>query len=63
MGPVEFEKVIYECKNEEGKKCFVCLPDEYLNMKIIGFMSTNLVEKIEDNEQWWYHKRPNIIEL
>jgi len=32
MGPVEFERVIYECKNEEGKKSFVFLLYQHLKI-------------------------------
>ena len=46
MGPVEFERRIYEYKTEDGKKAFKYLLDEYLNMETIGHMSANLVEKV-----------------
>jgi hypothetical protein len=65
MGPVEFERVIYEYKNEEGKKSFIYLLDEYLKMKTIGFMSTNLVGKmVENTSNVSYRKAAeNITEL
>jgi len=65
MGPVEFARVIYECKNEEGKKSFVYLLDEYLKMETIGFMSTNLVEKMVENASNVSYRKAaqNITEL
>ncbi|SHJ88079.1 Uncharacterised protein family (UPF0236) [Anaerobranca californiensis DSM 14826] len=65
MGPVEFERVVYEYKDEEGKKKFVYLLDEYLNMETIGFMSTNLVEKILENASNVSYRKAaeNITEL
>ncbi len=49
MGPVEFKRVVYEHTDENGKKQFVYLLDEYLKLETIGFMSTNLVEKVIEN--------------
>lgn len=48
MGEVEYKRRIYEYKTEEGKKAYIYLLDEYLNMETIGHISTNLVEKIVD---------------
>lgn len=44
MGPVEFERVIYESKNEEGKKSFVYLLDEYLKMRIFHNSKIKIVD-------------------
>lgn len=49
MGTVEIDRRIYEHVNEEGKKQFIYLLDEYLNMETIGHMSPNIVEKIIEN--------------
>lgn len=65
MGPVEFSRIIYEYKDENGKKCYVYLLDEYLKMETIGFMSVNLLEKIiESVSNVSYRKAAeNITEL
>jgi hypothetical protein len=49
MGPVEFKRVVYEHTDENGEMKFVYLLDEYLKLETIGFMSTNLVEKVIEN--------------
>lgn len=49
MGPVEFKRVVYEHTDENGNNEFIYLLDEYLNLETIGFMSTNLVEKVIGN--------------
>jgi hypothetical protein len=49
MGPVELKRAIYETPNEDGKKTYVYLLDEYLNLETIGKMSSNLVEKTIEN--------------
>ncbi|WP_434576999.1 ISLre2 family transposase [Thermoanaerobacterium thermosaccharolyticum] len=65
MDPVEFSRIIYEYKDENGKKCYVYLLDEYLKMETIGFMSVNLLEKIiESVSNVSYRKAAeNITEL
>jgi hypothetical protein len=45
MGTVEFKRAVYETVDEDGKKKYIYLLDEYLNFETIGKMSTNLVEK------------------
>jgi hypothetical protein len=65
MGPVEFKRVIYEYKNEEGKKNFVFLLDQHLKMETIGFMSANLIEKMVENARNVSYRKAaeNITEL
>ena len=46
MGPVEYERRIYEYQTEDGLKAFKYLLDDYLNMETVGHMSANLVEKV-----------------
>lgn len=46
MGTVEYDRRIYESINDEGKKQYVYLLDEYLNNETIGHVSSNLSEKI-----------------
>lgn len=46
MGVIEYERRIYECYDEDGKKQYKYLLDEYLNNETIGHVSTNLAEKI-----------------
>ncbi len=48
MGPVEFERRIYEYQTEDGNRAFKYLLDEYLKMDTVGHMSANLVEKVID---------------
>lgn len=49
MGTVEFGRAIYETINENGKKKYIYLLDEYLKFETIGKMSTNLIEKVVQN--------------
>jgi len=49
LGPVEFKRAIYEHKNEEGQKGYICLLDKHLKLETIGLMSPNLVEKTIEN--------------
>lgn len=54
MGPVEYERRIYEYQTEDGNRAFKYLLDEYLNMDTVGHMSANLVEKVIESA----HKQP-----
>lgn len=49
MGPVEIDRRVYKHVDEDGKKSYRYLLDEYLNMETIGHMSANLVEKMIEN--------------
>jgi hypothetical protein len=46
MGTIEYSRRIYECHNENGKKQYIYLLDQYLNNETVGHVSTNLAEKI-----------------
>lgn len=46
MGEIKYSRRIYECYNDEGKKEYIYLLDQYLKSDTIGHVSTNLVEKI-----------------
>lgn len=46
MGEVEYNRNVYQTKDEAGRKAWVYLLDQELQMDKIGFFSTNLVEKI-----------------
>lgn len=35
MGPVDYKRVVYEHTDDNGKKQFVCLLDEYLKLETI----------------------------
>ncbi len=45
-GEVEYQRNVYESKNDEGKSIWVYLLDQALDMDKIGMISTNLAEKI-----------------
>lgn len=36
MGEVEFERAVYETRNEKGEKAYVCLLDEIKNLRPLG---------------------------
>ena len=46
MGVIDYKRRIYEYYNEEGKKEYVHLLDQYLKNETVGHVSTNLAEKI-----------------
>ena len=46
MGLVSYKRAIYEYKDDNGNKKFICLLDSILSVATIGKMSANLVEKI-----------------
>ena len=46
MGEVEYSRNVYETKDEAGRKAWVYLLDQEMQMDKIGFFSTNLAEKI-----------------
>jgi len=46
MGEVEYNRAIYECKNEDGSKRYVYLLEEAMGIEGSGFMSGLLSEKI-----------------
>jgi hypothetical protein len=48
MGEVEYERVIYACKTDDGKTYHVRLLDELLGFDKVGFISELLCEKIVD---------------
>ena len=50
MGTIEYSRRIYECHNENGKKQYIYLLDQYLNNETVGHVSTNLAEKIVEPE-------------
>ena len=62
MGEVEYSRNVYETKDESGRKAWVYLLDQEMQMDKIGFFSTNLAEKIAnvvaDNS---YHTAAEII--
>lgn len=45
-GEVSYSRRVYETKTKEGKKAYVYLLDEAMQMEKIGLFSTNLAEKI-----------------
>lgn len=45
-GPVEYQRRVYRTMLEDGKKAYVYLLDEAMQMDKIGLISTNLAEKI-----------------
>jgi hypothetical protein len=45
-GEVTYQRTIYQMMNQEGKKVFVYLLDETLQLEKIGLISTNLAEKL-----------------
>ena len=49
MGEVEFERTVYETKNEEGEKACVYLLDKAMKLETFGKVSTNLAFKIAEN--------------
>ncbi|MGI6584661.1 MAG: ISLre2 family transposase [Lutisporaceae bacterium] len=65
MGEVEFSRVIYESKDDEGRKSFIYLLDELLGFDTIGLISTNLAEKIVENASITSYRNAadNITEL
>lgn len=46
MGVIDYERRVYEHHNDDGKKQYVYLLDQYLNNETVGHVSTNLAEKI-----------------
>ena len=48
MGEVEYERAIYEYKDENGKKSYVYLLEETLGFNTIGFVSDILAERIAE---------------
>lgn len=46
MGVIEYGRRIYECYNDDNKKEYIYLLDQYLGNETIGHVSTNLAEKI-----------------
>lgn len=47
-GDVTYSRHVYKTVNEDGRREYIYLLDEYLNMDKIGLISTNLAEKIAD---------------
>jgi hypothetical protein len=46
MGEVEFERTVYEYRNDDGKSCNIYLLDKELGLDTVGFVSECLAEKI-----------------
>ncbi len=49
MGEVEYSRAVYEITDGSSERKFVYLLDEYMGFDNIGFVSSNLAEKIADN--------------
>ena len=49
MGEVEFERIVYETINDDGKKAYVYLLDESIGLETFGKVSTNLAFKIAEH--------------
>lgn len=49
MGEVEYYRAVYAVTDESAERKFVYLIDEYMGFDNIGFVSSNLAEKIADN--------------
>lgn len=63
MGTVEYERRIYETKDENGKKQYIYLLDQYLKNETIGHVSTNLAEKmVERVLEESYRKTAQAVE-
>ena len=65
MGEVEYERRVYETKDEDGKNIYVYLLDKFLNKDTIGYVSSNLVEKMVENvlEQSYRKTAENIASI
>ena len=48
MGEVEYSRAVYEVLDDNPERKFVYLLDEYMGFDNIGFVSSNLVEKIAE---------------
>lgn len=48
MGEVEYSRAVYEITDEGAERKFVYLLDEYMGFDNIGFISSNLAEKIAE---------------
>ena len=63
MGVIEYGRRIYECYNDDNKKEYIYLLDQYLNNETIGHVSTNLAEKIiERSLEESYRKTAGAVE-
>ena len=49
MGEVEYSRAVYEVMDGSSERKFVYLLDEYMGFDCVGFVSSNLAEKIADN--------------
>lgn len=49
MGEVEYSRAVYEVMDGSTERKFVYLLDEYMGFDCVGFVSSNLAEKIADN--------------
>lgn len=49
MGEVEYTRAVYEVMDDSAERKFVYLLDEYIGFDCVGFVSTNLAEKIAEN--------------
>ena len=65
MGEVEYSRAIYEVMDGSSERKFVYLLDEYMGFDCVGFVSSNLAEKIADNicECSYAQTAKNITEL
>ena len=48
MGEVEYSRAVYELMDESAERKFIYLLDEYMGFDCVGFVSSNLAEKIAD---------------
>ena len=63
MGRIEYGRIIYEFYNDDNKKGYIHLLDQYLNNETIGHVSTNLAEKIiERSLEESYRKTAEAVE-
>ena len=63
MGVIDYKRRIYEYTNEEGKKGYIYLLDQYLKNETVGHVSTNLAEKIVERAlEEPYRKTAQAIE-
>ena len=49
MGEVEYSRAVYEIMDGSSERKFLYLLDEYMGFDCVGFVSSNLAEKIADN--------------
>lgn len=64
MGVIQYGRRIYECYNDDNnKKGYIFLLDQYLNNETVGHVSTNLAEKfVERALEESYRKTAEAME-